>query len=234
MRLQALVDAGAIEPEQLAQVTTKNQRNGARNPNAQFRNPMTEAEILEGRPVAGLLTLPMVSGIGDGAAAVVLTAAAPPDRAVRVRASVLRTGAVDGVDSGAVERAVAGAYEEAGVGPQDLSVAEVHDTVAPAEFTRYIEVGLCEPDEVGRFFDSGATQLGGRVPVNPSGGLTARGHPVGATGLAQVVELADQLRGRAGERQVEGARLALAQNSGGWIDGDAAACGVHVLEAVAA
>jgi acetyl-CoA acyltransferase len=109
MRLQALVDAGAIAPEQLAQVTTKNQRNGARNPNAQFRNPMSEAEILEGRPVAGLLTLPMVSGIGDGAAAVVLTAAAPPDRAVRVRASVLRTGAVDGVDSGAVERAVAGA-----------------------------------------------------------------------------------------------------------------------------
>lgn len=233
MRLQGFLDEGVITREQLAEVTIKNQRGGERNPNAQFRKPMSEEEILDARPIAGPLTLPMVSGIGDGAAALVVTARERGSGpAVRVRASVLQTGGVDGVERGAVERAVAKAYEQAGLGPQDLSVAEVHDTVAPAEFTRYVELGLCEPDEVGEFFASGATQPGGQVPVNPSGGLTARGHPVGATGIAQVVELTDQLRGRAGERQVEGARVGLAQNSGGWIDGDAAACGVHILEVV--
>ena len=234
MRLQRFLDEGVVSPQQLAQVTVKAQCNGAMNPDAQFRDPMSETAVLEARPVAGPLTLPMVSGIGDGAAAVLVTAARPEGPAVRVRASTLQTGGIDGIEAGAVTRAVARAYEEAGLGPQDLSVAEVHDTVAPAEFTRYVELGLCEPDEVGRYFDSGATRLGGATPVNPSGGLTARGHPVGATGLAQIVELVQQLRGRAGERQVEGARVGIAQNSGGWLDGDAAACGVHVLERVAA
>jgi acetyl-CoA acetyltransferase len=235
MRLQRFLDDGVLRREHLARVTTKNQRNGARNANAQFREPMSEEEVLDARPIAGPLTLPMVSGISDGAAAVVVTAARPaPGTAVRVRASTLATGSVDGLGEPAVTRAVAAAYEQAGLGPGDVSAAEVHDTVGPAEFMRYVELGLCKEDEAGAFFDSGATSPGGRVPVNPSGGLTARGHPVGATGLAQVVELMDQLRGRAGDRQVPGCRVGLAQNSGGWLDGDTAVCGVHVLEGVAA
>jgi acetyl-CoA acetyltransferase len=176
----------------------------------------------------------MISGISDGAAAVVVTAARPDDPAVRVAASALRTGGIDDLEEPAVVRAVTAAYEEAGVGPEDLSVAEVHDTVGPAEFQRYVELGLCRPEDVGSFFDSGVTALAGAIPVNPSGGLTARGHPVGATGLAQVVELLQQLRGRAGERQVGDAQIGIAQNSGGWLDGDTAVCSVHVLERVAA
>lgn len=234
MRLQGFLDDGVLTAHHLARVTTKSRRGGALNPNAQFREPITEAEVLAARPIAGPLTLPMVSGISDGAAAIVVTAEPPSGApAVRVRASTLRTGAIDALVEPAVRAAAALAYEEAGIGPGDLSVAEVHDTVAPAEFNRYVELGLCAPDEVGAFFDSGATSPGGRVPVNSGGGLTARGHPVGATGLAQAIELLDQLRGRAGARQVEGARLGLAQSSGGWIDGDTAVCAVHVLERVA-
>jgi acetyl-CoA acetyltransferase len=235
MRLQSLLDEGSLVTGQLARVTTKNRRNGSRNPNAQFREPLTDEEVLEARRIAGPLTLPMVSGISDGAAAVVVTAAPPADRPrVSVRASTLATGTIDGVGEPAVARAVSLAYDQAGLGPEDVSVAEVHDTVGPAELMRYVELGLCGEDEVGAFFDSGATSPGGRLPVNPSGGLTARGHPVGATGIAQVVELLEQLRGTAGERQVEGARIALAQNSGGWLDGDTAVCAVHVLEREAA
>jgi acetyl-CoA acyltransferase len=177
----------------------------------------------------------MVSAISDGAAAVVVTAVPATDGpSVRVRASTLTTGSVDGLADPAVARAVRRGYDEAGIGPDDISVAEVHDTVGPAEFMRYVELGLCAEDEAGAFFDSGATSPGGRIPVNPSGGLTARGHPVGATGIAQVVELMDQLRGRAADRQVSRCRIGLAQNSGGWLDGDTAVCGVHVLEQVAA
>jgi acetyl-CoA acetyltransferase len=235
MRLQRYLDESLLSHAHLARVTTKNQQNGARNPNAQFREPMSEQEVLDARPIAGPLTLPMVSGISDGAAAILVTAAPPAGRPrVAIRASQLTTGTIDAVGDTAVAVAVSRAYEEAGVSPEDLDVAEVHDTVGPAEFQRYVELGLCAEDEVGRFFDSGATALGGRVPVNPSGGLIARGHPAGATGIAQVIELNEQLRGTAGERQVDGARIAAAQNSGGWIDGDTAVCAVHVLEREAA
>jgi acetyl-CoA acetyltransferase len=235
MRLQGYLDDGALGAEHLARVTTKNQRNGALNPNAQFREAMSEQEVLDARPIAGPLTLPMVSGISDGAAAVIVTATPPGGRPrVAVRASKLTTGTIDGLGDPAVAQAVAQAYEEAAVGPDEVSVAEVHDTVGPAEFMRYVELGLSEPDRLGEFFDSGATSPGGRVPVNTSGGLTARGHPVGATGIAQVVELLEQLRGSAGDRQVPDARIAVAQNSGGWLDGDTAVCGVHVLEREAA
>lgn len=235
MRIQRYLEEGALEPAHLARVTTKNQRNGALNPNAQFREPMSDDDVLDARAIAGPLTLPMVSGISDGAAALIVAARPPAGRPrVAVRASQLSTGTVDGVGEPAVTRAVSRAYEEAGLGPGDLSVAEVHDTVGPAEFMRYVELGLCREDQVGAFFDTGTTSPGGSIPVNPSGGLTARGHPVGATGIAQVVELSEHLRGSAGERQVEGARIGLAQNSGGWLDGDTAVCAVHVLEREAA
>lgn len=123
------------------------------------------------------------------------------------------------------------AYESAGVGPADLDLVELHDAAAPAELLAYEQLGLCARGEASSLVASGETRLGGRRPVNASGGLLSRGHPIGATGLAQIVELTNQLRGRCGARQVEGARLGLAQNSGGHIDGEEAAAVVTILAA---
>ncbi|MGW0827769.1 thiolase C-terminal domain-containing protein [Streptomyces sp. NPDC002845] len=131
----------------------------------------------------------------------------------------------------AAARASALAYEQAGLGPHDLDVVEVHDAAAPAELMVYEELGLCGPGEGSALLRSGSTALGGRVPVNPSGGLLSRGHPLGATGCAQLVELTDQLRGRCGPRQVPGARVALAENGGGFLGTDPAAMVVTILTA---
>jgi acetyl-CoA acetyltransferase len=123
------------------------------------------------------------------------------------------------------------AYEEAGLGPEDVDVAEVHDAMAPAELLYAEQLGFCAPGEAAAYFRSGATRLDGDKPINPSGGLASRGHPVGATGLAQVAELVWQLRGQAGGRQMRRRpRIALAQNSGGWLEGESAAANVHILE----
>nr|WP_281068713.1 thiolase family protein [Ramlibacter agri] len=122
------------------------------------------------------------------------------------------------------------AYAQAGVAPSDLHLAEVHDAVSPAELMHYRELRLCSEGEVAKLVAEKATALGGRLPVNTSGGLNSRGHPVGATGVAQLIELTLQLRGDAGPRQVPGARLALAHNSGGWIGEDPAVSAVHILE----
>jgi len=124
------------------------------------------------------------------------------------------------------------AYEEAGVGPDEIDVIELHDASAPAEIIAYEALRLCAPGEGGKLVEEGHTQLGGRLPVNTSGGLLRKGHPVGATGIAQIVELTEQLQGRAGKRQVEGARFGLAQNGGGKSGNDAAAMVVTILERV--
>jgi acetyl-CoA acyltransferase len=135
----------------------------------------------------------------------------------------------DGDEPTAAQRASGIAYERAGIGPEDLDVVELHDAAAPAELMTYEEIGLCGPGEGPALLRSGATRLGGRLVVNPSGGLLSKGHPIGATGCGQLVELADQLRGRCGARQVEGARVALAENGGGFLGTDAAAMVVTVL-----
>jgi acetyl-CoA acetyltransferase len=133
-------------------------------------------------------------------------------------------------EPGTVEVCAREAYEEAGVGPGELDVVECHDASAPAEISAYESLALCPPGEGGKLIDEGATRLGGRIPVNTSGGLLRKGHPVGATGIAQIVELTEQLQGRSGPRQVEGARIALAHNGGGNIGTDAAAMCVTVLQ----
>jgi acetyl-CoA acetyltransferase len=133
--------------------------------------------------------------------------------------------------SGSVARAARLAFEQAGLGPDDLSCAEVHDASAPAELIVYEELGLAPPGEGPALLASGRTRLSGDLPVNTSGGLLSKGHPIGATGIAQICEAVWQLRGEAGERQVDGARVALTQNGGGWLDGDSAAMSVHVLTA---
>lgn len=230
--------ASGASPEHLAMVTVKNQRNGGLNPRAQYGGELTVAEVLASRPVVSPLTLLMCSPISDGAAAVVLMSERAARRASRlgprIRASVVRSGVrhdKDDPTAGSAARAARAAYEMAGLGPSDLDCAEVHDASAPAELIVYEQIGLAEPGGGPSLIESGATALGGRLPVNTSGGLLSKGHPIGATGIAQICEATWQLRGEGGARQVEGARVALTQNGGGWLEGDSAAMAVHVLTA---
>ncbi len=234
-----MADSGATL-EDFAAVSVKSHRNGALNPNAQYRDPLTVEEVLASRTISGPLTLLMCSPIGDGAAALLLASedglrkiGASPQ--VRVLATALASGdrlEMNGATGGAVARAAGEAYERAGVGPEDVDVVEVHDAAAPGELIVYEDLGIAGPGEGPALLRSGATAIGGRIPVNPSGGLLSRGHPVGATGCAQLVELVDQLRGRCGERQVDGARIAIAENGGGWVGGEVAAVVITLLGAV--
>jgi acetyl-CoA acetyltransferase len=222
-------------PAQFAGVSAKNSFHGSMNPRAQFREALTVEEVLAAPMIAEPLTRPMCSPIGDGAAAAIIVSEKKArelgiERPVRVAASVLRSGWDHGIDEpGTVELCSREVYEEAGVGPEDLDVAECHDASAPAEVAAYESLGLCPKGEGGRLIDEGTTRLGGRLPVNTSGGLLRKGHPVGATGIAQIVELTEQLQGRSGDRQVEGAKVALAHNGGGTIGADAAAMCVTIL-----
>lgn len=210
---------------QLAAVSAKNHAHSVHNPLSQYRNSYTTDEVLAAPPITYPLTLPMCSPISDGsAAAIVCTAAGlkrwniDPSRAIRVLASIVHTGS-DRDDAEyrnhCTALAARRAYELTGVGPRDISVAEVHDATAMGEIIQIENLGFCEFGEGGPFSERGETSIGGRIPVNPSGGLESKGHPVGATGIAQVHELVTQLRNEAGVRQVAGARLALAENGGG-------------------
>ena len=213
----------------------KNHLHSSLNPHAQFRKTTTVEEVLASRTIVDPLTLLMCSAIGDGAAAVVLcagdrlTTTRPP---VQVLASVVTSGYARPEtehENSAVVRAARRAYELAGVGPEDLDLVELHDAAAPAELVLYEELGLCPVGESAKLLASGDTTLGGRVPVNTSGGLLGKGHPVGATGCAQITELVDQMWGRAGDRQVPDVRIALAENGGGYIGSDSAAAVVTIL-----
>jgi acetyl-CoA acetyltransferase len=223
---------------QLAVIAAKNHHNGSMNPMAQYQMDMSVEEVLEDYQVAYPLTRAMCAPIGDGAAAAIICSQRalkrfPDADPVRIRASVLASGSLP--DSGLADigaRASKRAYEVAGLGPDEINVAEVHDATAFGELLQYEEMGFCPAGEGGPFAESGATSLGGKLPVNTSGGLECRGHPIGASGIAQLHELVYQLRGAAGPRQVEGARIALAENGGGFIGmGEAAMC-VHILEKV--
>jgi len=221
--------------QHFAMVTAKNSFHGSMNPRAQFRDEMTVQQVLDARTIVEPLTLPMCSPIGDGAAAVVLVSERKARqlglrRPVKISASALVSGwdyEGDGESVGGF--AAQQAYASAGVGPADISCVELHDASAPSEIVAYEYLGLCKPGDGWRLLESGATRLGGRQPVNTSGGLLRKGHPVGATGCAQIVELTEQLQGRSGPRQVEGARIALAHNGGGAIGQDAAATVVTIL-----
>jgi acetyl-CoA acetyltransferase len=227
------MDRTGATVEDFARVSEKNRWHGSFNPQAQFRTPVTVDEVLASRMVADPLHLLMCAPVGDGAAALVVASADYARRTgrtgVAVAASAIATGDVDPDAGSPSERAARAAYEAAGLGPVDMDLAEVHDACAPAELWIYEELGLCGPAESAKLVASGATRLGGRVPVNPSGGLLSKGHPLGATGCGQLVELTDQLRGRAGDRQVPGARVALAHNCGGLVDGEEAVAVVTIL-----
>lgn len=225
-------------PDLLAQVAVKNRAAGARNPYAQQRSEVTVEAVLESRPVCEPLTLlQCCPSMVDGAAAIVLTTKrSDHDKApVRIRASAVQSGRMelgcdDILDAEITARTAAKAYEEAGIPPSDINLVELHDAFTIAELLYYEALQLTEPGGSAALLRNGETALGGRVPVNPSGGLLAKGHPLGATGVAQMVEVTWQLQGRADGRQVEGAKVGLTQCTGGGIAGvDHAASSVHIL-----
>jgi acetyl-CoA acetyltransferase len=236
MRLRKRLDDGSLTLRDLVDVTVKSHHNGSLNPNAQFQDEVTADEVQNGRKIADPLTLPMCSAIADGAAAVVVTRAdlspANGRPQILIRAAQAGSGfTTDGTPEPSASTVCARrAYEEAGIAPADIDVAEVHDAMAPGELLYYEQLDFCEPGGAGELLASGATAIGGRIAVNPSGGLCSRGHPTGATGLAQTAELVWQLRGEAGARQSGRPRFALAQNSGGWLEGESAATNVHIFE----
>lgn len=210
---------------QLAAVSAKNHQHSVHNSFSQYQQAYSVEDVLAAPPITYPLTLPMCSPVSDGGAAAVLCTKAglkrlniDPKRAIRVLASVVHTGIdreASEFDRHCTVLAARRAYEQAGVGPADVSVAEVHDATAMGEIIQVENLGFCEFGDGGPMAERGETTIGGRIPVNPSGGLESKGHPVGATGIAQIYELVAQLRGEAGPRQVNGARIALAENGGG-------------------
>ena len=222
--------------KQLAAICAKNHWHGSLNPWSQYQQEMSVAQVLADRPVAYPLTRAMCSPVGDGAASAIVCSKAFLEklthaRPIRIRASVLGTGTdrdLDGVDIG--ERLVKQAYAQAGVGPKDISLAELHDATAYGELHQTEAMEFCPPGEGGLHALTGATKLGGKQPVHTRGGLECRGHPIGASGLAQIYEIGLQLRGDAGNRQVTNARLGLAENGGGNIGVEEAAMCIHILE----
>jgi acetyl-CoA acetyltransferase len=230
---RAYMERSGATARDFAEVAVKSHRAAALNPKAQFRKEVTVEEVLASRVIADPLTLLMCSPIADGAAAVVVASEAWARRRgadyVHLAATAIATGKGDGDGLTAATLAVRRAYEQAGVSPSDIHVAEVHDASSPAELIYYEELGLCGEGEGPALLRSGATDLGGRICVNPSGGLLSKGHPVGATGIGQIVELVDQLRGRCGARQRPGALVALAENGGGYAGEDSAVGVVTIL-----
>jgi acetyl-CoA acetyltransferase len=222
--------------EQMAKVSVKNHYNGTLNPFAQFQKPVTVEEVLNSVMIADPITLLSCCPNSDGAAAVILCSAEKAKKAsrpIRIAASVMTSGMYDNprdfVGWSMEQQASKKAYEMASLGPQEVNVVEVHDAFTICEIIHYEGLRLCPVGEGGRLIDERATEIGGRIPVNPSGGLLAKGHPVGASGVAQAVELVWHLRGEAGKRQVPGARVALAQIMGGSKESDTKACTVHIF-----
>lgn len=227
-----LLSERGVTVEHFAQVASKAHRNGSLNPLAQRQTPRSVREILDARHVLGPLTVLMCSPVGDGAAAAVITRARPGLRegAVHILASQLRSLPADpDGPSDSHEYSARAAWEQSGLGPQDMDFAEVHDATSPGEIVSWVESGLCPAGDEAKWAETGHTRIGGPMPVNPSGGLVARGHPIGATGLAQIYEGVQQLRGAAGPRQVENARRAFLQCGGGLIKGTTAVSAAHIL-----
>ncbi|MDI9979504.1 thiolase family protein [Rhodococcus sp. IEGM 1307] len=228
-----------LKPEDLAGVSVKNRRNGALNPIARFQAAVTLEEVLNSKPIADPLTLLQCSPNSDGSSAVLICSEEAASElgldAVGIKASVITSGKYsdaprDLTMPDVTLRAIQQAYAQAGIGPKDLDLAEVHDAFSIAEVLYYEALGLCERGQGARYLAEGRADIDGDCAVNPSGGLISRGHPVGATGVAQLGEAYEQLTGRAGARQVPGASVALTHVTGGGIAGvDNGACGVHVL-----
>jgi len=229
MRARRLMRDRGVTVKGLAQVAVKARAAGAFNPKAQRDQPVTLIEVLRSREIVAPLNLLMCAPIGDGAAAAVVTRTGRRLGDVEILASQMRSlpAVADGPPSATA--ASSAAYDQAGLGPSEIDVAEVHDATTAGELVSWVDTGLCPPGDEEKWAQSDHTALTGPLPVNPSGGLIARGHPVGASGLGQIYELVEQLRGNAGQRQVSGARVAMAQIGGGSIGTITAAAVVHLL-----
>lgn len=227
---QRYLDTYGAEASDFARVAVKNRSHAAHNPLAHLRKPQTVEEVMHGRMIVAPLTLAMCSPTTDGAAAIIVCSekiSATLDRPViMVRACQIASGA----RGRPVADAAAKSYDVASVGAEDFDLIELHDAAAPAELMQYHEIGLCAEGDGFKLVREGVTNLGGKTPVNTSGGLLSRGHPLGATGCAQIAELVTQLRGEAGARQVDGAKMAMSVNGGGWLDGAYALAIATVLE----
>lgn len=239
MRANRYLWENGLKPRDLALVSVKNRANGALNPVARFQKAVTLDEVMESTPIADPLTLLQCSPNSDGSSAVLVCSDDAARElgldAVTVKASVITSGYFsdaprDVTMPDVTVRAIHEAYEQAGIGPRDVDLAEVHDAFSIAEVLYYEALGFCERGRGAQFLADGRSEIGGDVAVNPSGGLISRGHPVGATGVAQLAEVFNQLTGRAGARQVPNASVAVTHVTGGGIAGvDNGACGVHVL-----
>ncbi len=223
--------------EQFAAIASKNHFHSTLNPNAQYQFAVPVEKVLADRLVTWPLTRSMCAPVGDGAASAILCDEKTvkrlglTSRAVKIKASVLGSGKArleDEPDLG--ERLAYQAYEKSGLGPEDMNLAEVHDATAYGELHQTENLGFCKIGEGGLLAESGATKLGGRIPVNTSGGLESRGHPIGASGLGQIHEIVTQLRGNAGNRQVQGAKIGIAENGGGALGVEEAAMCIHIFE----
>lgn len=239
LQARRLMETHGATPQDFAQVSVKAHDFGALNPRAQYRRRFTVEEVLASRMIADPITLLQCCPNTDGAAAVVLASAEMAqkysDLPIRIAGSALVSGEQDFrrpdiTSMPAGQRAAQLAYEQAGVVPSDVDVVELHDAFASEEIVHYEDLGLCERGDGVGLLRSGATSLGGRIPVNPSGGLLSLGHPLAASGVRTVADITNQLRGRAGDVQVPGARVGVAQMLGGVVNGmDVAAASVHVL-----
>ncbi|MCL4635178.1 thiolase family protein [Burkholderia sp.] len=224
---------------QIAAVSAKNHGHSVHNPYSQFRQPFTIDEVLAAAPITYPITLPMCAPLSDGAAAAILCTeegleriGADRGRCIRIAASVIRSFTrrrIDEPHKHIGRLAALQAYEQAGVGPEDMDVAEVHDASAMGEIIQAENLGFVPLGEGGPAAERGEFTLGGRIPINTSGGLESKGHPLGATGIGQLYELVTQLRGEAGARQVDGARHAIQENGGGLQGVEEAALAIHIL-----
>lgn len=228
-----------ITQRQIAAVSAKNHNHSVHNPFSQYRQPFTIDEVLAAAPITYPLTMPMCSPLSDGAAAVIVCTEAglkklgvDRRRAIRVAATAIATAApreATEFDKAVCRRTANMAYEQSGIGPSDVSVVEVHDASAIGEIMAVEYLGLVPMGGAGPAAEAGDLSIGGRIPVNTSGGLESKGHPIGATGLGQIHELVTQLRGEAGARQVEGAKVALQENGGGLIGIEEAVVTVNIF-----
>jgi acetyl-CoA acetyltransferase len=229
-RIWAYSNEHGLNPEELAGIAVKNRLHASLNPNAQYRTPLSIEEVLSARMVVDPITTLMCAPIGDGAAvAIVSSEGALTQDQNPIWIWATQVGMATNDDESTVRKVAQKAYNEASIGPQDVDLAEVHDSIAFNELIAYEQLGFCRTGEGGQLLSAAATRLGGSIPVNTSGGLESRGHPIAATGLAQIFELVSQLRGEAGQRQVPDPRVALAENAGGYAGGDTAALAVTIL-----
>lgn len=235
MRVRTHMEKYGITREQLAMAAVKNHTHGSLNPHSQYQKPMTIEQVMESRMIADPITLYMTCPLGDGASAVLVgskeMAQRMGKRPVRVAAGVLGSFGFPDKDEPSITRRVSQkVYKEADIHPREIQFAELHDAVAAIELYLYEELGFCGPGESGRLMEERTTWYNGKLPMNTSGGLTSKGHPAGATGIAQIAELVWQLRGEAGKRQITPLpNIGMSQNGGGNIAGETAVVAMHIL-----